>query len=648
MLVSREGAKAPALEEAAQRGRTATFWRIALLAIVLLGFGLRAYRLDFQSLWSDEGISLQRAQMTLPDMLAAMPVEHMPGYFALLNGWVRVAGESDYALRFLSLWASVLAVALLYRLARVLGAGPEARSGLAAPVGAVAALWLATSAFQLWYAQEARMYSWLLATALVSALALWQLVVLRGNGWLWGAIYAVATAWCVYLHLYGALVPIAQAIFAIGWSIATRDGRGFMRWLAAATAALLLFAPWLPRALGIFGFSGWRTAGDPAEIPWRYLAAFTAGDAMPEPWHGVLPWLYALLALAGLVFWWRVRRAASLLLLAGVAIPMAGVLALALRNPDYHERYAIAVTAPFLLLAAGGVGLLDGGFWRNTGIRSNRWSGVVPLLVGVALAAANLLAVQRHFTDVALHKPDFRGAAQTIMAGLAPGDVVLVDGPDPSKVFLHYYTGAAPVIAVSDLEQETLANADGKLRALLGGAGRAWELLYFHAPATVQVWLATQAWATEPTYHNGIRVTLYGLDSGTATTVPLDVDFGAALTLQDAALSTLAPAPGDVLRVTTNWFTNAPAPEWKFSLRLQDAAGQPVQVIDYTPQNWFAPTNAWVVGQTARDQRGIVLPADLAAGDYRLTLRLYDAATGAPVDTARGQDVEVARLRVEP
>ena len=625
-----------------------TFWRLALLVIVLLAFGLRAYRLDFQSLWSDEGISLQRAQMALPAMLEAMPVEHMPGYFALLNGWVRAAGQSDFALRFLSLWASVLAVALIYRLARLLGAG-EARGVLAAPVGTVAALLLATNAFQLWYAQEARMYSWLLATALVSALALWQLVVRRGNGWLWGGVYAVATAWCVYLHLYGALVPLAQVIFVAGWSLVTRDGRGFGRWLAAAAAALLLFAPWLPRALGIFGFSGWRAAGDPAEIPWRYLAAFTAGDVMPAPWHDALPWLYALLALAGTFFWWRVRRAASLLLLLSVALPLAGVLALALRNPDYHERYAIAVTGPLLLLAAGGTALVDPGFWQAPRAALNRrWRGLAPLLVGGLLAAANLLAVQRHYTDVALHKPDFRGAAQAIMAGLAPGDVVLVDGPDPSKVFLHYYTGAAPVLAVSELERETLANADGKLRALLGDAGRAWELLYFHAPATAQIWLATQAWATEPSYHNGIRVTLYGLDTGTATVVPLDVDFGTALTLQDVALGTLTPAPGDLLRVTTNWFTNEAAPEWKFSLRLEDGAGQAVQVIDYTPQNWFAPTNAWVVGQPARDQRGILLPATLAPGEYRLTLRLYDPATGAPVDTARGQDVELARLRIEP
>ncbi len=98
--------------------------------------------------------------------------------------------------------------------------------------------------------------------------------------------------------------------------------------------------------------------------------------------------------------------------------------------------------------------------------------------------------------------------------------------------------------------------------------------------------------------------------------------------------------------MTTDWFTNAAAPEYKFSLRLHDAAGNVVQSVDYTPQNWFAPTNVWVVGQPARDQRGLLLSPDLPPGDYRLTLRLYEPDTGAPVMTAAGEDVLLATLTV--
>lgn len=615
---------------------------------VLLAFALRAWRLDYQSLWSDEGISLQRSTQPLATLLAAMPVEHMPGYFLLLHFWLPWTGEHDFALRYLSLWPSVLSVALIYRLGVDLGA---------CTAGLVAALLLATSAFQLWYAQEVRMYSWLLATALLATVALWRLLEAdgrprsRGARWGWGALYALAIAASVYLHFFGALLPLAHACFVCGWALAQRTWRALGRWMVASAGAFLLFLPWLPRALAIFGFSGWRAAGDPAEIPWRYLAAFTVSDAMPDPWRTPLIWLFALLALAGFAFWWRTRRAAALLLATMLLLPMGAVLVLAVRNPDYHERYAIAVTGPLFLLIGGGVGWLDWRAWRTPQVSLpilpvDALARTLPLLAALALAAINLLAVQRHYTDASLHKPDFRGAAATIMAGLAPGDVVLVDGPDPSKVFLHYYHGAAPVIAVSELERVPLEVADATLRTLTKDARRVWELLYFHAPATVQVWLATQGYATEPSDHNDIRVTLYGLDTGNGITTASGVSFGPALTLIGVTLDTLTPQPGDLVRIRTDWFTHAAAPEYKFSLRLHDSAGNVVKGVDYTPQNWFAPTNAWVVGQPARDQRGVLLPDNLAAGDYRLTLRLYDPATGVPVMTDAGEDLLLATLTV--
>ena len=50
---------------------------------------------------------------------------------------------------------------------------------------------------------------------------------------------------------------------------------------------------------------------------------------------------------------------AAIYLLVTLLAPWAAVLALAVRNPDYHERYTIYLAAPLLLLVAGGIGLLD-------------------------------------------------------------------------------------------------------------------------------------------------------------------------------------------------------------------------------------------------------------------------------------------------
>jgi hypothetical protein len=277
-----------------------------------------------------------------------------------------------------------------------------------------------------------------------------------------------------------------------------------------------------------------------------------------------------------------------------------------------------------------------------------QWAPVPPLLLGLLLAAAALPALQRIYFDPAVQKPDFRGAAARMMAGEQPGDVILIDGPDPEKVFNKYYRGPSPVVDLRSLEGAANDAVDTLLRDATAGKLRAWELLFFHPPGPVQVWTATQAWATEATDHNGIRVTLYGLAAGDAVTRTLDLAFGPELTLRQVDLSAAAPAPGELLRVSTHWFVHAPAPDYKFSLRLHDSAGALLQTVDYVPQNWFAPTNVWLVERDATDQRGLLLPSELPPGDYRLTLRLYRPGDGSAVDTAAGQDVELARWQVGP
>ena len=88
------------------------------LVILWLAFGLRLYRLDFQSIWWDEGHSIFVAGQPIAQIptLPAMDV-HPPAYFILLHGWLAVAGRSEFALRYLSVIFSLLTVALLWRFA---------------------------------------------------------------------------------------------------------------------------------------------------------------------------------------------------------------------------------------------------------------------------------------------------------------------------------------------------------------------------------------------------------------------------------------------------------------------------------------------------------------------------------------------------
>ena len=102
-------------------------WYLTII-ILLIAFALRVYRLDAQSIWWDEGHSIQMASAALTQIptLPGMDV-HPPGYFVFLHGWMALAGRSEFALRDLSVVFSMLTVALLIRFAQEL-AGRRAGS----------------------------------------------------------------------------------------------------------------------------------------------------------------------------------------------------------------------------------------------------------------------------------------------------------------------------------------------------------------------------------------------------------------------------------------------------------------------------------------------------------------------------------------
>ncbi|MFN3705336.1 MAG: hypothetical protein ACK4WM_05015, partial [Thermoflexales bacterium] len=86
---------------------------------VLLAFALRTLSLSAQSLWFDEGWSWHLATMPLDAMALTTAADRSPPlYYALLHGWVVLAGDSELAMRLLSTLADVAGLAGLIALTR--------------------------------------------------------------------------------------------------------------------------------------------------------------------------------------------------------------------------------------------------------------------------------------------------------------------------------------------------------------------------------------------------------------------------------------------------------------------------------------------------------------------------------------------------
>ena len=142
---------------------------LALLAILLLAFALRVYRLDSQSLWYDEAVTAQVASQGIGELTRWTADDIQPPlYYYAAAGWLRLAGRGEWALRFPSAFFGTLTVPLMWAVAlRLFGRG---RSGRVAALAA--ALLTALSPLYVYYAQEARMYTQLTFLGLLAGYAL--------------------------------------------------------------------------------------------------------------------------------------------------------------------------------------------------------------------------------------------------------------------------------------------------------------------------------------------------------------------------------------------------------------------------------------------------------------------------------------------
>ena len=94
--------------------------RIWLILIILLGSAVRLYRLDYQSLWFDESLSMALASAPLKlsiEATLAEGLQHLPLYYLLLRIFVWI-GRSEMVLRLPSAVCGVLAFPLIYQVGR--------------------------------------------------------------------------------------------------------------------------------------------------------------------------------------------------------------------------------------------------------------------------------------------------------------------------------------------------------------------------------------------------------------------------------------------------------------------------------------------------------------------------------------------------
>ena len=97
------------------------FQRVFVLFAIFIGFVLRFYRLDSQELGQFEGAALSLRDLSVIDLVQLFLGQEeplQPGSFWLQNLWHSLTGTSEFAIRSISAFCSLLAFPLTYRFAK--------------------------------------------------------------------------------------------------------------------------------------------------------------------------------------------------------------------------------------------------------------------------------------------------------------------------------------------------------------------------------------------------------------------------------------------------------------------------------------------------------------------------------------------------
>lgn len=369
--------------------------RFVLLAIPLIAFLLRVFRLQVQSLWYDEAFSVYLARMNLGEITARTAADIQPPlYYYLLHFWMDLAGDSEFAVRFLSLLFGVLTVPLIFVTAR--------RAFGSNATGIFAALLALLSPLYLWYSQETRMYSMITFLALLSSYALLRGIEgnptgtlfgrsgeHRGTARRWWIAFSVANIAAVYTHYFAFVIIAFQVVYFL-WQVLSSRSRQLGVGLVAFAATVVAFLPWLPFLLSRLGedASYWRGTLKVDEAVRHIFINFTSGESVLEYIAQSIAAAWLLTLLAGLVAWVAVNRnnrrdaekfigpsqesnglrvsavnqetraeglAFSILYL---VIPLALLLFLFYRNPKFNARYLMVASPGLILLLSAGLASL--------------------------------------------------------------------------------------------------------------------------------------------------------------------------------------------------------------------------------------------------------------------------------------------------
>lgn len=486
-----------------------------LLAIILLGLGLRLYRIDAFGWWDGEPHTILHSLhplMELPRVLRDFAA-HPPLWYVLTH-LLLYLGSNETLLRLPAVLVGVLSIPVIYLLGEHLFGKAK---------GLLASFFLAISPVAIRWSQSVRMYS---AMLLFSMLSLFFLLrALREGKAIFWAGFALSTLLNLYNHYFAFFVlfiEVAYAGIVILGDYRSSRGKGRRVYLgqkenetgtfpspgrqAPFLLATLFFIavcylPWLPvMRVNFLLRQAQRESGAASAVQVDLPFLKTLLGEFSGTYGSGLILFEALFMIGLLTLLARYRRRQFLLSVLWIGLPLLIVALIAPRR--FHAKYFFFMLPIYLLLISEGIVALGKGVKGGMeAVHSARLGGLlgtsITIICLIALSALNLGLLRPYFLGESepfkagteprefAYRVDWRGLLTRLEQSAQPGDFILARStgaykfPQALLAYLHLNDGLRSRFSARTLSSRGYVN--------VWWIGKSHHLVDFEPPANYEI-----------------------------------------------------------------------------------------------------------------------------------------------------------------
>jgi len=447
-----------------------------LAAILILAFLVRLLGIASRPIWYDEAFAILFSEKGLSAMLYGTLAPtglgsadiHPLGYYTLLWLWMRVFGQSLAAIRLLSIVAGLVSVILIYLIALEAVGDPK--------TACLGMLFAALAPFQIHYAQEIRMYSFLAMWLLLATYA-YQRGSRTGN-WRWWGLFSISAALAQYTHNLAAFFLITLALLPIF----QKNWRALRGMILAGLVALLLYFPWavqLPAQFSKIQNAYWVARPDISKL-FTLLLVFITNTPLPASVVAGVLAIVLIIIIIGLIQTIRYSRQTSekegfWLLYLSFAPPVLLFLFSQWR-PVYIERALLPSGAIFCTWLSWVI------------IKTNLPKAAQYTLLGL-LGLSSLMGIYEHVNYHDFPYGPFKGLDMSLQQRMEPGDVIVHSNKlsmlpaiffdrNLSQSFIGDQPGSNTDTLAPATQQVLGIEAESDIQAATRNAKRVWYIIY--------------------------------------------------------------------------------------------------------------------------------------------------------------------------